>query len=86
MLEYTRNKNGQFLKDGHTMFSGDVLNDLKRMAYLETLYAKEKEMVTCPMVSCDFEDNTIQIEVPESIIKEGFHGGSVLVDFSGVQD
>ena len=42
MLEYTINEKGAFCKDGHTMFTLDILHDLKRMAYLETLYANDK--------------------------------------------
>ena len=39
MVEY-KLKNGNILKDGHTMFLQDVVSDLKRKAYLEDLKSK----------------------------------------------
>ena len=40
MIKYEYKKS-KFLKDGHTMFEGDVLQDLKRLAYLEDKISKE---------------------------------------------
>ena len=39
MIEY-KMKNGNILKDGHTMFLQDVVKDLNRKAYLEDLKSK----------------------------------------------
>ena len=41
-------KNGNILKDGHTMFLQDVVSDLKRKAYLEDLKSKTDGGATVP--------------------------------------
>lgn len=86
MLEYKRNDKGEITKDGHTMFPDDVIRDLERLAYLEDIYAKGKESIKCKLDSVDFEENYVQIKVPQGIMLSGFHAGYVRVDFSGVQD
>ena len=42
MVKY-KLKKGNILKDGHTMFLQDVVQDLKRKAYLEDLKEKEAD-------------------------------------------
>ncbi|MCK5316874.1 MAG: Lar family restriction alleviation protein [Anaerolineales bacterium] len=43
MVKY-KLKKGNILKDGHTMFLQDVVQDLKRKAYLEDLREKEANL------------------------------------------
>lgn len=40
----------------------------------------------CDIDSLDFGKNYVQFEVPQSTMDKGFHAGSVMIDFSGVQD
>lgn len=52
MVKYTQNQKGEILKDGHTMFTFDILSDLKRKAFLEEERKNNKQMQTgacaCP--------------------------------------
>lgn len=44
-----------------------------------------KFITKCEIIECDFEENWVKFIVPESRINKGFHAGSVVIDFSGVQ-
>lgn len=41
---------------------------------------------TLPLLSVDFEENTITLQATSEIMKKGFHVGTVFIDLSGVQD
>jgi len=44
--KYSKNKKGEVLIDGHTMFTNDIVRDLNRKSFLEAEYAKQKEIET----------------------------------------
>ena len=44
MIEYKyKKRENKFTENGHTMFEGDVLQRLKRLAYLEEQFKESKE-------------------------------------------
>ncbi len=45
MEKYELTKDDKFLKNGHTMFLGDVLTDLKRKAFLEEEIIRLREKI-----------------------------------------
>ena len=65
-------KKGQFLKNGHTMLEEDVLNDLKRLAYLENEIS-EKRLVRnkASLSSEDCKDLIYYGETKDKKIKIG---------------
>ena len=70
MVEY-KLKNGNILKDGHTMFLQDVVSDLKRKAYLEDLKSKTDGGATVPcsdgLASKEFQQQILTQHVREYI-------------------
>ena len=42
--------------------------------------------ISCRLLEVDLEENWAKFEIPQHVMDKGFHVGSVLIDFSGVQD
>lgn len=66
---------------GQKLFSNDYIKWLEVRAS-----SKGGKLTECDIVSLDFEDDLVQVKPPSHIMNNGFHAGSVLIDFSGVQD
>jgi hypothetical protein len=41
---------------------------------------------TLPLLSVDFEENTITLQATPEVMEKGFHAGEVSIELSGVQD
>lgn len=44
-----------------------------------------RNVVSCRLWEVDLEENWVKLQVPQSAMDKGFHGGSVIADFSEVQ-
>lgn len=63
MIEYKyKKKENKFTENGHTMFEEDVLQRLKRLAYLEEQIKQERELFcNCELPTCSFNLDTGEI-------------------------
>ena len=63
--------------------TGQIMNiiDIELTADKNTNYCAR-----CRLIELDFEENWVKFEVPQPVIDKGFHSGSVLINFSGVQE
>ena len=41
--------------------------------------------VKCKVWEIDFGENWVKFEVPKKVMDKGFHAGSAVIDFSGIQ-
>ena len=45
-----------------------------------------RDLTKCELHSIDFEHNQITIDVPEEVLKDGLHAGSLMIDFRPLKE
>jgi len=63
-------KNGEILKDGHTMFLQDVVKDLNRKAYLEDVLLSAQYSFHCMEQAGAFKQNGLDQKMAAGINKK----------------
>ena len=69
----------------HDVFCTQINADQVRDVYAKLVAKKDLNPVECKLWEVDLYENWMKVKVPQEVMDDGFHAGTVSIDFSGVQ-